>query len=262
MGRRTGVSSFAGGSHVSSLGTRGSLTSANTGAGAGNKGLNRTGSTVGTTSVSTRSRTSRLLAPTASSLARAQDNGTRLLPSTEQAPSRKSPGLSSVFGGQLSGSSKSVLTQIMNSPTPSNTQSPRGGGVFSQPLSPPAKNQNPSLGAAAATLNQKRPVPVKPKVLPGHKPRISRSKVIAKLASQRAASGSSTGNGKTRSSMGTGKRQSLGGAKIGRGNAVGDNVLMSAKKRVRQSEYARRRSRSIPGHHGPSSSKAMDVDDQ
>ena len=97
-------------------------------------------------------------------------------------------------------------------------------------------------------------------MLPGRKPRISRSKVIAKLASQRAASGSSMSNaasGRTRSSMGAGKRQSVAGAKMAR---TGDGIMVSAKKRARQSEYARRRSRAAPV--GSLRGGAMGVDDQ
>ena len=81
--------------------------------------------------------------------------------------------------------------------------------------------------------------------------------MIARLASQReaevtrvAAAGTATGagtgtnaaRGKTRSSMGAGVtgRRKLSGS----GPKTGD-VLMSAKRRVRQSEYARRRSRAM-----------------
>jgi hypothetical protein len=61
--------------------------------------------------------------------------------------------------------------------------------------------------------------------------------------------------------MGAGKRQSMGGTKMGRG-VVGGNVMMSAKKRVRQSEYARR-SRAVLGSgiDGSPGSSAMDVDE-
>ena len=63
--------------------------------------------------------------------------------------------------------------------------------------------------------------------------------------------------------VGAGKRQSMGRTKMGSGR--GDSVLMSAKKRARQSEYARRRSRvggsTIgAGVDGASRSRAMDVD--
>jgi len=151
------------------------------------------------------------------------------------------------------------------------------GRIFSQPLtSPMAKPAEPhiSLGAAAATLatakpaepkiataaattatTTKPPIPPKPKVMPGRRPHISRAKVIAKLASQREAqqggpnptprtgapsSHASIGVPKVRSSMNANiGRQSHGVARAG---ASGD-VMMSAKKRTRRSEYARRRSR-------------------
>ena len=86
----------------------------------------------------------------------------------------------------------------------------------------------------------------KSRALPPRRPRISRSHVIARVAAQRAASGSSmtrTPSGrrsfntpKTRGSLGV--RVSGIGAK---GNAR-DLVAMSARKRLRQSEILRRRS--------------------
>lgn len=62
--------------------------------------------------------------------------------------------------------------------------------------------------------------------------------------------------------MGAGKRQSLGGAKLGRGSAGGENIIMSAKKRARQSEYARRRSRATTTGDGDrlAASRVIDVD--
>lgn len=276
MGTRSKVSSAAGG--VSSSGTRGSLTSVNnTASGVGSIGIKRAGSTnTGSntntnTNTSSRSRasasvSSRLLAPTASSLAKAQAGG-------PMPPPKKSPGLSAVSENQASGSSKPALGQIMNGPTVHQPESPRAVKIFSHPLSPSTQEQKPSLGAVAAALAPTRkPLAVTAKsklLLPTRKPRISRSKVIAKLASQRAGSSATSGGGKVRSSMGVGmsldagKRQGFGGAKMGRGSAVADSAVhMSAKKRMRQSEYARRRSRaptSVP-IDGPSDSGAMDVD--
>jgi hypothetical protein len=66
--------------------------------------------------------------------------------------------------------------------------------------------------------------------------------VIAKLVSQRAASGSSSTSSRSRSSIGTAK---AGKARTSAGSAGG--VVMSAKKRARQSEYVRRRSRAGVG---------------
>ena len=80
--------------------------------------------------------------------------------------------------------------------------------------------------------------------------------MIARLASQReaegtkaaaarattgAGTGTSSAHGKTRSSMGVGV---AGHRRHGSGSKVED-VLMSAKRRARQTEYARRRSRAV-----------------
>ncbi|KAL4072254.1 hypothetical protein J3A83DRAFT_4092888 [Scleroderma citrinum] len=182
--------------------------------------------------------------------------------------------------------SSPTLGQITNSPlTP---RSPPGK-VFSQPLSPmtmrpisltaaaesiikPRSAAGPAeSSSAAAPSESKPPIPPKPKVLPGRRPRISRSKVIARLASQReaevtrsgvagtgAGAGKSTGaaRGKTRSSIGAGVagRRRL---SHGSGPKSGD-VLISAKKRARQSEYARRRSRAIGASEDES--RSMEVD--
>ncbi|KIM73634.1 hypothetical protein PILCRDRAFT_828931 [Piloderma croceum F 1598] len=277
MGARSKVSSVAGG--VSSLGTRGSSASVNNAASAvGSIGIKRTGSAATGLNTSVRSRasasvSSRLLAPTASSLAKAQTGG-------PVPPPKKSPALSAVSENQASGSSKPALGQITNSPTVHQPESPRAVKIFSHPLSPSTQDENPSLRAAAAALAPARKPLVataKAKVLlPTRKPRISRSKVIAKLASQRVGSSAMSGGGKVRSSMGVGmgmdgrKRQGFGGAKMGRGSAVADSAVhMSAKKRMRQSEYARRRSRAptsdlpVPAPvpvDGPSDSGAMYVD--
>lgn len=117
----------------------------------------------------------------------------------------------------------------------------------------------------------------KGQLLSARKPRISRSRIIAKLGAQRAAatatatatssssrlssssrptvatatgskipraSGGAVRASRVRSSMGTATRRSYAGAKsAGRGS----DVLMSAKKHVRQSEFVRRRSRMTGG---------------
>ena len=226
MGAKKGA---VGGNIVSSLGTRGNMVSPSV---AGSTGPKRA---AGTTS-SVKGRTSsRLLAPTASSLAKAQGS-MRISPLVREASSDKSP-------APISADSKPTLRQITNSPAGDvKFQSPNGSKIFNQPLSPSIA----SLGIVTSTV--KPSIPMKPKVLPGRKPRISRSKVIARLASQRPTSRSSVaggigGHGKTRSSMCTATRQELGGAKLGRSSAGGDSIMMSAKKRARQGEYARRRSR-------------------
>lgn len=150
-------------------------------------------------------------------------------------------------------------------PTPVKT---RVAGVFSQ------------FGDGTQELKDGMGEVVKPRSLNGRKPRISRSKVIAKLASQRAAGtvgggdggdSSGVGGGEERRSSGKGgtlgkKRSSL-GVKVQRssfaggikGGPGGSEAMMSAKKRARQSEYARRRSKVAPIEFGKKGD-AMDVD--
>lgn len=200
---------------------------------------------------------------------------------------------SSAAGGRLSAlpavvedypankaSDEPTFQQMTNSSLVKQPPTPRRG-VFSKPLTSPSSIPTPvrmtSLAAAGSTIAEAVANPVvavRPKALPGRKPRISRSRVIARLASQRAASTSATSAGvagssgsRTRSSLGAGvgKRPSYGGSKGGRGSA-GGNVLMSAKKRARQSEYVRRRSRAAAGsavggleRSRDSGSMAMDV---
>ncbi|KAJ7701870.1 hypothetical protein B0H17DRAFT_1044991, partial [Mycena rosella] len=98
---------------------------------------------------------------------------------------------------------------------------------------------------------------------PGRKPRISRSRVIAKLASQRVASsgsGSSSiaSSGTARKSLGGARVRSSLGAKVQRGslggikNTHGFGPLgMDAKKRARQSEYYARRKSRAQAEPGP-----------
>lgn len=201
---------------------------------------------------------SRLLAPTASSLAKA-------------AGTRRSIPTSSVTSPR-----NGTLAAITNTDGYGITSPRLGSGIFSKPLAGPTLaapriqpriasvsqqwtlSRNTSIASKAST-DSKRSVT--------RKPRISRSKVIAKLASQRAAgsdtskaastSGSgatATGRpripgtpripktGKTRSSLGAqAKRSSFAGV-AGKKHSVADAVLQSAKKRVRQSEYYRRAS--------------------
>ena len=116
---------------------------------------------------------------------------------------------------------------------------------------------SPAESSGAKPVESKPPISPKPKVLPGRRPRISRSKVIARLASQQEAEGTkaaaarattdsagtstSSAHGKTRSSMGVGV---AGDRRHGSGSKAED-VLMSARRRARQTEYARRRSRAV-----------------
>ena len=78
--------------------------------------------------------------------------------------------------------------------------------------------------------------------------------MIAKLGAQRIAANAAAsttpsmnrsciGTGKVRSSLGNGVRKSYGGVKTR--TSGGSDVLLSAKKKARASEHARRRSRAI-----------------
>ncbi|KAL1721488.1 hypothetical protein EV715DRAFT_194858 [Schizophyllum commune] len=271
MGTRTSASNAA---RVSSLGTKGTLGAAE---GSRSSRIPSIGS-----SNTRNSTSSRLLAPTASSLAK------------QHAPTSTTSKLTSLPGTShlprpANTPSKPALNPITNVTSPN----PRPGGIFSSgiPMPSPPKpstSTNPSTNPLSPSANPLSPTssvfspaPPKPAVARKptitRKPRISRGRVIAKLASQRAAAaGRTTGAGatpgKTRSSLGArGPRASIGAVKAGRasaGVAVGANglragrasagegpVLMSARKRARQSEYMRRKSRAAAA-----SSDAMDVD--
>ena len=242
--------------------------------------------------------TSRLFAPTASSLARMRGPGivSKSKTSTIIAQRAKTP------------PRNAVLDAITNSP--------RGGGGNSNTGSPPPARDKifttplllspvkpGSLAAAASALaattrngtqspERERPLAnrttatpatatTKGQFLSARKPRISRSRIIAKLGAQRAAATATATSStaassssrlpsssrptvvataagskiprasagavrapRVRSSMATATRRSYAGAKsAGRGS----DVLMSAKKHVRQSEFVRRRSRMTGG---------------
>ncbi|KAJ3798266.1 hypothetical protein GGU11DRAFT_781554 [Lentinula aff. detonsa] len=206
-------------SRVSSLGTRGSLNP-----------------------TSTSSTSSRLLAPTASSLA-------------------KTAGINRLKSGSLNVPSEKPAVS-----SPSSSGAP--AKIFSKALVVPLGSGLPSPVRSGSLQTVPRGVAVKQRSLSGRKPRISRSKVIAKLASQRAASGSgppastnytgpsAVGLAAKRSSLGVGvhkaPRKSIGGARRSHVGVSGTrnseaSILLSAKKRARQSEYARRRSRATGG---------------
>lgn len=214
--------------------------------------------------------TSTLMAPTASSLAKINSHS-RIPVSTASHNENSTLTKATTSSKQrlaMSPQPSVTLDQITNSPR-SAAHSPRPAKIFSQPLSPPPAHAPMSLTTAATTIvgqaaqqksssSVKSPAPPKAKVLPGRRPRISRSKVIARLVSQRAAgagssmsAGTGGAGGKVRSSMGAGM---AGKASQSHGGARGGDMLMSAKKRVRQSEYARRRSRATAGE------ERMDVD--
>lgn len=209
------------------------------------------------------STSSRLLAPTASSLAKMHNPNVQSLVSPSKGSSAGIRDQANARADALK--TLSQITNVNNLPPPSQIQSPPATKIFSQPLNLiPSPIKPPALSAPLAP-GQKPPIPPKPKVMPGRRPRVSRSKVIAKLASQRETPGlgpsmiaPSAGGGRARSSVGA-QRRSYGGAKMGRGSVVGDSVMMSAKKRVRQSEFARRRSRAI-GESSGSVSHTMEVE--
>ncbi|KAF5392772.1 hypothetical protein D9757_001028 [Collybiopsis confluens] len=225
------------------------------------------------------SSSSRLLAPTASSLAK-----------TSAASKLKSNTLNVPITKPSDSSSSSPLSSNAN--TSGINASPAPGKIFSKPLVVPVGSGLPSPVRGGAS----QAIPAgKPRSLSGRKPRISRSKVIAKLASQRTASGSGYGGPSTslsssgqaasgtllaakRSSLGIGvhkaPRKSAGGGALrkshvgvaGAGVRTSEaSVLLSAKRRARQSEYTRRRSR-VAGGSGfgigigiPGAGAAMDV---
>ncbi|KAI8989038.1 hypothetical protein BD414DRAFT_536345 [Trametes punicea] len=208
--------------------------------------------------LTSRKRTSSLLAPTASSLAKTNaavrpsvSGRSSGLPPVSECQKRSSviPGPSKLPGNAAS-SQKSPASLLP-------------GRIFSQPLtnfgspaSTASPTLHPSLGAVATTLFANpeesspskipRPatIPPKPKALVARKPRISRSRVIAKLGAQRAAAAQGSAaspNARTRSSLGA--RRSFGGVKAGRASAGSEIMRSAAKKRARQSEYMRRKSR-------------------
>jgi hypothetical protein len=276
----TGISSSRNSGHtagVSSIGTRASSTrTSSTGAVSsmgskktfgGASFTSRTSSTGSSSRVS--SITSRLFAPTASSLAKA--NGR---------PSSSTGGLKAVSEDQQ----HPPLGTITNTSALHSTDitSANSTKIFSKPLLLPQRSGIPApvkdqriASNDSATLARANSIQ---RSLTGRKPRISRSKVIARLASQRAASGngnvtcenggaklapraSNDTSGRTRSSLGAKvSRSSYGGGAKSR--ASGGGVLLSAKKRARQSEYARRKSKVViaPLVLDGRSTSEMDVD--
>ena len=263
----TGISSSrnSGYTAVSSIGTRASSTRTSSTGAVSSMGSKKTfgaASVTSRTSTGSSSRlssiTSRLFVPTASSLAKA--NGR---------PSSSAGGLKAVSEDQQ----HPPLGTITNSSAlqSADTSSPDSRKIFSKPLllpqrsgiPAPVKNQRIASSSDSTTLARANSIQ---RSLTGRKPRISRSKVIARLASQRAASGNGNGlnvtcgnsgaklasgasnddtSGRTRSSLGVNvSRASYGGGTRSRASG-GGRVLLSAKKRARQSEYARRKSKVV-----------------
>ncbi|KZT63527.1 hypothetical protein DAEQUDRAFT_733719 [Daedalea quercina L-15889] len=221
-----------------------------------------------------RSRTSSLLAPTASSLARMvakPESGTAgrqtALPSVAEQPVNR-PAKKSVASA-----TKAALNAVTNSPR--SPRSPRPTKIFAQPLtadtfSSPVSQSSPvhhtSLGAAATVLSSPSRIPTavppRPKGLIAKKPRISRTRVIAKIGAQRESTqpaGPSALAPAPRVRSSVGARKSLGGVKTGHASAGGEAAKLAAKKRARQSEYARRRSRAS-GRASMIDEDVMDVD--
>ncbi|KAK7001055.1 SAP domain-containing protein [Favolaschia claudopus] len=235
-----------------------------------------------------------------SSIAGASSVGTRTSSAAGSMGTR-----SSLRVGSL-GTRGSISSSASKSSTPSSTvdsqrKTGTGGRPSSRLLAPTASslakmNGSPSPGALAAVQEKQQdgssatdvvattPAAAssttgtargKGKLLPARKPRISRSRVIAKLASQRVASGSSIasaasvassrksfGGGRTRSSLGAkAQRGSFAGMKNAGGPSGGMGVVLDAKKRARQSEYyARRKSRASQPGRLADVGEAMQVD--
>jgi hypothetical protein len=264
---------------LSAQGAIGSMGSKVLGGGSSSSVASRTSSRLSTTS-------SRLFAPTASSLAKTtRTSGAGLKSVSEDRYSQKA----------LGSITNSPAIAAPSGPSPAGPFSPKSGGIFSKPLLLPQQSGIPTpvkkRTLSGDTTNiaaeegisspTKGPTPssgtmTRARSLNGRKPRISRSKVIARLASQRAAgtSSGSTSSGNTSGSgarlaprasngpggAGKGKIRSSLGAKVARASYGGGGMrrtsggpgagpgglVMSAKKRARQSEYARRRSRVGP----------------
>jgi hypothetical protein len=193
----------------------------------------------------TKKTSSRLLAPTASSLAKTQSIN-RGLNSTKDEPAASS--------GADAGEQPAAPGRPQTPPTTLRMITDNPASIVTSLKVDKALS---SVGGPAPM--EFEPPTLRGRVVPTRKPRISRSKVIAKLVVHRAASNAASfassgsralaSSSKTRSSIGA----VTGGVKAGRmsgGNAAvmsgGSAVVMSAKRRVRQSEYARRRSGVAP----------------
>ncbi|KAI0703042.1 hypothetical protein BC835DRAFT_1080240 [Cytidiella melzeri] len=177
---------------------------------------------------------STLMQPTASFLAKQQQN--KPLPSVGEHPSRV---LSPTNLRQITNSPRSPTSKIFSKPVTAQTF----GG--SSPVSPSADQNVASLGGAAASMlaNTTSAKPTQRVPLAARKPRVSRSRVTAKLQQQRDAAGTTSTSGpltaatRARSSTGATPRRSLGAMKNQRISAGGEALKMKA----RQSEFARRR---------------------
>ncbi|THH21396.1 hypothetical protein EW146_g140 [Bondarzewia mesenterica] len=228
---------------------------------------------------------STLYAPTASSLAKMRNPKTSLSKVPEPTSKTSQPALGPITNSPR----RTGLSPVRTSP----------GKIFSRPLRAASSSSLPTpikptfFGAAASNLHTdsnsngdhiNRAAPASsllpattPRVM--RKPRISRSRVIAKLGAQRAALAAGlpsslkpqigASSPRKQQSSGSGERRSYGGVMRYNRTASGEAVMLSAKKRARQSEYMRRRSRATGNTVGASSSDArasfgrssMDVDE-
>ncbi|KAF8584616.1 hypothetical protein K439DRAFT_1660687 [Ramaria rubella] len=233
----TGTGSSRGAASTSSIGVKkpavsSSIRSSDAGSGSTNTGV--------------RKRTSTLFAPTASSLAKMQSN--------VRPPSLS--GAAAALPGSINTGSK-ALAKVAEAESPVRSAIP--SFTFTSPLpvggvSTPSRATGsiftsgiPTVSPSHAHAPPSVTAAPKPRVLSQRRPRISRSRVIAKVGAQRAASGSSlasTSSGrrslnapKTRGSLGV-RVSGIGGKGIAR-----DAAAQSARKKLRQSEILRRRSK-------------------
>ncbi|KAF9492657.1 hypothetical protein BDN71DRAFT_1451112 [Pleurotus eryngii] len=273
IGTRSGTRQNPTGARTSIAGTALNLVGARTTSGISSLGTrnSRLSSTTGSTDASSKnaksmpstsrlSSSSRLMAPTASSLAKTHSRGstTGLDVVKEKDNSRPSQGIATTPSSKPGIFNKHLMSAPFGIPTPVRTTGTftSFGGAAVSIASSPVKEDHSDFAP--------KPIAPKPRSLIGRKPRISRSKVIAKLASKRDGPGPSgkvirtsldprVGAGRTRSSLGAKvQREGLGG---GLKSRKAEAVLM-AKKRARASEYARRKS--LKGYSGDSDMKVDD----
>ena len=208
------------------------------------------------TRTTARASSSRLLAPTASSLAKTLPQSINSATTTGDAGS--------------DGKRKAALGSITNSHIVNGASSSHGNKKLLPGQTDVFSNDSSELGE---DLSSKHVLPVTTgplkRTLSGRKPRISRSKVIAKLASQRAVSGSSVSSirssssgvsvlkpriahssGRTRSSIGVKVARASYGS--GRSSSGGNGLALAIgmKRAARRSEYSRRRSSRVTQTEG------------
>lgn len=208
---------------------------------------------VASTNGAARKRTSTLLAPTASSLARKQH--------TVKPPSFSAKPINGILPTPVT--KATVPPAPVSAPVPACAVTPSRIPMFT--LATPRQTSNkdgsttiektpgsifisgpPSFTPSKPTIiNGGESNAPKPRPLPGRRPRISRSRVIARVGAQRAASNSNQTNNNGRRSLNTPKtRGSLGVRVSGIGGKTHRESLASTHRRkLRQSEVLRRRSK-------------------